>query len=844
MTEFSIQINDRKIQTTGEKSILETALDAGIYIPHLCHHPDLPSPHGMKPEKEIFIGQEKIIGDDPGYEYEGCKLCLVEIEGTPDPVLSCNTKAEPNMKIMTHTDKLVELRQKNLIPILNDHPHACLTCAQVEGCSREPCSANVDMSERCCPLLGRCELQKVAQYVGIHPMTKRYQSQHKKPVQQDLFSEIWQYLCIGCLRCVRVCNTVKGVEALGFTINNGKIYTGKIPKRDNQDYCKFCGSCIEVCPTGALVDRDINFADRENQLVPCRSACPAGINVPLYIEYISKGEFDKARNVVREKVPFPNVLGKVCFHPCEDACRRAELSDPISICALKDAAFQDDYEDEIQTSVNQHKTGKRIAIIGAGPCGLTAAYYLSRKGHEVIVFESNEEPGGMLRYGIPDYRLPRAILQKDIDYIKASGVNIKTGQKIGKNINFSDIQNIGFDAILIATGAWSSKKINIEGIDLNGVEYGVDLLVKHAKGLIVADYYRGKDVVVIGGGNVAIDTARTAVRLRASSVKLICLENYDEMPAYPWEIEESKEEGVEIMNGWGPSKFNGTDGLVSSLILKKCTRVFDDSGKFNPKYDESITENVKSEVVILSIGQEQNSGFAKDIEGLDIAPNKIITINKDNLSTGAKGIFAGGDAVTIPASVIEAIESGRKGAISIDKFLGGDGDISESFLIEEKLGLYVGQTENFRELKRISQDVISGKERMQNFDSYITPYSADTAVLEAERCLKCHQRFRLQPVVLPPEQWLLFNTENIENIPEKAGVYRLLDGEKKVIFVCGTQDLKGALEEDLQTKDDAAFFDFEQDEMFTKRESELIQQYLQQQGSMPHYNADLDDDLF
>ncbi|MBU1628039.1 FAD-dependent oxidoreductase [bacterium] len=844
MTEFTININDQTIQTSEDKTLLQAALDAGIYIPHLCYHSDLPFAHGMKPDEFVYDGPDKIIGDNPGFEFEGCKLCLVEIDGAPDPVLSCNTKAAPGMIIKTHTDNLVELRMQNLIPILNDHPHACLTCAQIEGCSREPCSANVPMPERCCPLLGRCELQKVAQYVGIHPMTKRYipvtQLTHK---DHNPFIDISTYLCIGCLRCVRVCHTLKGVEALGFTVKNNKIITGYVTKDDILSNCKFCGSCVEVCPTGALIDRGITYKDREKQLIPCKTACPAGINVPLYIECISRGEFDKARNVVREQVPFPNVLGKVCFHPCEEACRRAELSDPISICALKDAVFQEDEDLELLLP-EPTSTGKRIAVIGAGPCGLTAGYYLSRKGHEVTVFDANEEPGGMLRYGIPEYRLPREILKKDIDFITSSGLKIETGQEIGKNLTLSALQNKGFDAIFIATGAWSNKKIIIEGIDLSGVDYGVDLLIKRSKGLLEGDYFKDKDVVIIGGGNVAIDTARTAIRLKAKSVKLICLEQPDEMPAYPWEIEEAKEEGIEMMNGWGPLKINGNDGFVSSITLKKCTRVFDESGNFNPKYDDSVTTNVTTNVVIISIGQVQNPDFAKDIHGLNIANNGIISVNKDTLSTSAKAIYAGGDAVTIPASVIEAIESGRKAAISIDKYLGGDGDISERLIIREDFGLYIGKTENFKDLKRIPQNAIRGEDRRASFTSFLYPYVAEEAVKEAERCFKCHQRFRIHSVIFPPEQWFHFDQDNIGEVPEKAGVYRLLDAEKKVIFVCGTQKLHHALEQDLLTKEDAAFFDYEEDEMYTKRESELIQQFLQQHGSMPRYNADLDDDLF
>jgi len=805
MQEFTIMIDGRQVAVSEGKTILEAALSEGIYIPHLCYHPDLPSSHGLKPRDHIYDGSQKIEGDNLDYEYEGCKLCLVEVEGEDEPALSCDRKVVPGMKIRTDTDRLVELRRKNLMPILRDHPHACLTCAQIEGCSREPCSANVDMAERCCPLLGRCELQKVAQFIGIHPETPRYRPSDQKTYKDHPFIDKTPYLCVSCLRCVRVCDDLKGVEALGFTVKNNRVITGHTSNDREFGGCKFCGSCVEVCPTGALTDRDVTFAERERGLVPCEHACPAGINVPLYIEYIARGEFHKARAVVREKVPFPNVLGRVCFHPCEDVCRRSELSDPISICALKDAAFQEDEDHHPLLNREVESTGKKVAIIGAGPAGLTTAYYLTRKGHSVVVYEANEEPGGMLRYGIPAYRLPKEILEKDIGFIKSSGVKIETGKELGRDISLSTLLDDGFDSIFIATGAWSSKRLSIEGIDLKGVEYGVDLLVEQAKGLLANDYLKGKEVVVIGGGNVAVDSARTAIRLGAERCMIVCLEKREEMPAYSWEIEEAETEGIEIMNGWGPSKISGEGGAVSEIVLKECTRVFDELGNFKPEYDESMTKKIKADAVIISIGQEQNTEFTKEIPEIKIEANKTISVNEASLATDHAGIFAGGDAISLPASVIEAIASGRKAAMSIDKYLGGDGDISEKLVVDEELGLYIGKTEGFRFLKRLPQALQPPGERARSFTSFVTSYAFDDAVKEAERCLKCHQRFRIHDVVLPPEKWLLFDEENVKDVPEKAGVYRLLDDEKKVIFVCGTQNLKHALEEDLGAKDAAAF---------------------------------------
>ncbi|MFW9829687.1 MAG: 2Fe-2S iron-sulfur cluster-binding protein, partial [Candidatus Thorarchaeota archaeon] len=384
MENISITINDTKVDAKKGSTILEASQNAGIYIPSLCAHPDLPPLVGLRPIEEIFQGNSKFKNTDP-QEHQGCQLCVVKIEGKEGLVTSCSTIIEEGMIISTGSPEIQTLRRENLMNILSKHPHACLMCAQREGCPREPCSPNVPFEERCCPILGRCELQKVAEYIGIREDTPRYKPQGGAIIEDEpLFIRNYE-LCIGCTRCVRVCCDVRGIKALGFVYSNGETIVGSLAPSLKESGCKFCGACVEVCPTGALMDKDILWAEREKQLIPCKDACPLGIDVPHYIRLIAEKKYAEAAAVVREKTPFPSVLGRVCFHDCETVCRRNEINEPIAICALK--RFAMDQESEIWKSKVSIKpsTGKKVAIVGSGPSGLTLSYYLRRLGHSVTV---------------------------------------------------------------------------------------------------------------------------------------------------------------------------------------------------------------------------------------------------------------------------------------------------------------------------------------------------------------------------------------------------------------------------------------------------------------------------
>jgi formate dehydrogenase beta subunit len=387
------------------------------------------------------------------------------------------------MMVITENDRIRARRQKNLVPILARHPHACLTCAQQQGCSRSQCSSNVPEKERCCTKFGNCELQKVANYIGIPPDTPRW-IPADLPVITDYPLFVRDYnLCIGCTRCVRACRDLRGIEAIGFVYDeNGRIQVGSLAPSLEGSGCTFCTACVEVCPTGALMDKSVRPGKRDEDIVPCIAACPAHIDIPGYLRLIAAGKRDEAHAVIREKVPFPGVLGRVCIHPCEDVCRRGEVNAPVSICALKRYAADGENGLWRKNSLISPETGKKVAIVGAGPAGLTAGFYLRKKGHTVTVFEARRAAGGMMRYGIPAYRLPKEVLDREIQGIVDTGIEIRTRESLGKDFNLDRLRSVGFDAVFLALGAQLSRRISIDGSDLRGVLWGVDFLSKVAEG--------------------------------------------------------------------------------------------------------------------------------------------------------------------------------------------------------------------------------------------------------------------------------------------------------------------------------------------------------------------------
>lgn len=831
---MKLVIDGQTVEARPESTILEAALEAQIYIPAICYHPDLPTFSKAEPSGEIFRGVEKITSEENA-KYQGCGLCIVEVDGRSGPVLSCETEAEDGMVIKTNTEKIKDKRQEALARILKDHPRACLLCTQKEGCSREPCSEDVPMEERCCPLLGKCELEKIADFVGVPQNPGKYKSL-RIPLLDDepLFKRDYN-LCIGCMRCVRACKDLRGVEALGYVIKNGTTYLGTINGSKLKDAgCRFCGACVEVCPTGALTDiKPFTLSEKEKVLVPCRDACPAGIDVPAYVRAIGRGETDRALSIIYESAPLPGILGMVCHHPCEDVCRRKEIEEPISICGIK--RFAAENGKLTHASPLLPSTGKKVAVIGSGPAGLSTAHFLKLKGHQVTVFEREEKPGGILRYGIPAYRLPDAVLDSEISTV-LDGIELKTEAALGQDFQLKDLADEGFDCVFLCTGAGESKKLEIPGSDSEGVYWGLDFLKEINKGDKPA---LGENVAVIGGGNVAFDVALCCLRLGVRQVTVVCLECKSEMPAFNKEIDTAKEEAVRIMNSWGPKEIECADGKVKGVFLKKCTEVFDKKGNFSPQYDESVVEHIDADNVILSIGQEPDVDLIS-LPGMPEHDSSRL-LRAEDTRTNIPTVFAGGDATRGPSSVIEAVADGRKAADEIDRFLGGRGPVRTSG--PQPANPEIGRDEQFCERLRVAMPCADPYERGKSFTPIELGYGEKEAGIEANRCLQCDLRLQITEAPLPPEKWILLDREALNEIPEKEGVYQLAGEKKMVTKIAGTQNLLQSLTAELDSEN-GKYFWFEEDPMYTKRESELIQQHLQKYGELPGAGEEDLDDLF
>ncbi|MFC2122508.1 NADH-quinone oxidoreductase subunit NuoF [Bacteroidota bacterium] len=460
---------------------------------------------------------------------------------------------------------------------------------------------------------------------------------------------------------------------------------------------------------------------------PCTNACPAGINVPRYVRLINDGKYGEAVAVIREKVPFPAVLGYVCVHYCEAKCRRGQLEEAIAIKELKRFAADHDTGMWKQSINISPPTGKKVAIVGSGPAGLTAAYYLNKQGHKVTVFESLPITGGMMRVGIPRYRLPDEVLDGEIKAIEDLGVEIKVNSKVE---SLDDLFKQGYDAIFIGIGSHKGINMGMDGEDTPGVVDGADFLREISLGREVKI---GEKVAVIGGGNVAIDAARSALRLGAKDVSIIYRRTRAEMPAAPEEIEEALEEGIQIEFLAAPSKASRSNGRLSAEFIRMKLGAVDTSGRKRPEPMEGSEFEDKYDLLIKAIGQETElpSGFE-----LEAKRGGRIETDPDTLATSREGVFAGGDAVTGPASVIEAIAHGRLAAISIDRYLGGEGNIDEILAPQEEVAPFdISEIEG--EKFRPALEIVPAEEGISISKQVVIGFKEGNAIDECQRCLRC-----------------------------------------------------------------------------------------------------------
>jgi len=466
---------------------------------------------------------------------------------------------------------------------------------------------------------------------------------------------------------------------------------------------------------------------------PCENACPAGVNVPGYIALIAAGRVKDAYNLIRQENPFPSVCGRVCTHPCESRCRRAQLDDPIAIMDLKRYAADEAMKDTSPfMDIISRKKNKSIGVIGAGPSGLTCAYYLGRKGYDVTVYETEEIAGGMLAYAIPEYRLPQDILQKEINTLKQIGIQIKLGVEVGKDITFEDLKET-HDSIYIATGTQVSRLIGIEGEDMSGVYHGLDFLKDVNLGKLKE--LSGK-VAVIGGGNTAIDAARTAMRLGADEVHILYRRTEEDMPADCREIEEALEEGVQIHPLMAPVGFKG-DGKIEFIECKQMKLCgFDSSGRKVPKDCEQENLKIDVDLVIPAVSQYSDLPFVSADE-VEITKWGTFIVDKHTQMTTMEGVFAGGDVVRGSDAVITAIADGKKAASAIDKFLGGSGELNKGKHIE--IPMHYDESE-LVEHDRFEMHAVEPDKRKNNFDEVSLGFHKLNATAEAMRCLRCDRR--------------------------------------------------------------------------------------------------------
>jgi len=507
---------------------------------------------------------------------------------------------------------------------------------------------------------------------------------------------------------------------LGQSAPNPVLSTIKYFRDEYEEHIKY-----KTCRAGVCSELFIS---------PCENACPASINVPGYLALISVGRYIDAYNLIRQENPFPAICGRICTHPCESKCRRAQLDEAIAIADLKrfvaDYAFK--HEQPFSKDIVFPKNGKSVGIIGAGPSGLTCGYYLARLGYDVDVYESQPIAGGVLAFGIPEYRLPNDVLAHEIKLIEQVGVNIHLNTEVGKDITFEQLRE-KHGSIYIATGTQLSNKIDIPGEDMAGVVHGLDFLRNVNLGREVEI---GETVAVIGGGNTAIDAARTALRMGAKKVLILYRRTIEDMPADAREIHDSLEEGIEIIPLVAPVRFVGNGKIEGIECVKMELGGFDAAGRRRPKVIEGSTYTVKVDMVIPAVSQSSDLPFVKK-EEVEMTEWGTFVTHKDTLMTTMEGVFAGGDIARGSDVAITAIADGKKAAISMDLYLGGKGILNKGEAIDIPAP---ADEDELVEHERFPMEILDAEDRKDSFREVVQGYHKLNAIAESMRCLRCDRR--------------------------------------------------------------------------------------------------------
>ena len=565
--------------------------------------------------------------------------------------------------------------------------------------------------------------------------------------------------CCGCS-----CYAMRIAQMFG----NSDMVRSNYVARVDADKCVACGQCVENCPTNAVKlgtkldmvkpikiqpmknpraekwgPEDFNPDYRINRknvvektgTAPCKTECPAHIAVQGYIHLASQGKYTEALELIKHENPFPAVCGRICPHFCESECTRCALDNAVAIDEIKKfIADQELHSEKRYLPRIKHNYGKKIAVIGAGPAGLSCAYYLAVDGYQVTVFEKENKLGGMLTLGIPNFRLQKDVVNAEIDILRAIGVELKTGVEVGKDISLSQLRNQGYKAFYVAIGAQSGRKLNIEGEDTENVISGVDFL--KSVSLDQAPKLQGK-VIVIGGGNVAIDVARTAVRLDASSVNLYCLESREAMPALEEEIDEALHENININNGWGPKRILTENGKVVGVEFKKCLRTLDENKKFAPLYDENDVIRVDADAVLISVGQSIQWGGLLAESAASLNPNQTLIADAVTYQSGQPDVFTGGDCYTGPRFAIDAIAAGKQGAISIHRYV----QPGQSLVFGRDRRAYVAVDKDNLDLNSYDrtprQSITHKTSNVDRFGDDRMTFTEEQMIRETKRCLGC-----------------------------------------------------------------------------------------------------------